>query len=194
MGLGVRIALLGTFVLAGAAGYQVVWGVVPALHSPLMSVTNAISGLTAVGGMLCMGGGLLPTTTATALASSAVFASAVNIGGGFAVTQRMLDMFKRPDDPPEYNYLYLMPGAAVLGAYGLGTAAGYTEMTSMAYLSSSLCCIGAIASLSQQSTARMVNMLGIVGVSTGVAAAVGDMGATPAVYGQLAGAMALGGG
>jgi NAD(P) transhydrogenase len=106
----------------------------------------------------------------------------------------MLDMFKRPDDPPEYNYLYLMPGAAVMGAYGLGTAAGYGEMTSMAYLASSLCCIGAIASLAQQSTARMGNMLGVVGVSTGVAAAVGDMGATPAVYGQLAGAMALGGG
>jgi NAD(P) transhydrogenase len=182
------------FGLSSVAGYQTVWGVVPALHSPLMSVTNAISGLTAVGGMLCMGGGILPTTTATALASSAVFASAVNIGGGFAVTQRMLDMFKRPDDPPEYNYLYLMPGAAVMGAYGLGTAAGYGEMTSMAYLASSLCCIGAIASLAQQSTARMGNMLGVVGVSTGVGAAVGDMGATPAVYGQLAGAMALGGG
>jgi len=182
------------FGLSSVAGYQTVWGVVPALHSPLMSVTNAISGLTAVGGMLCMGGGLLPTTTATALASSAVFASAVNIGGGFAVTQRMLDMFKRPDDPPEYNYLYLMPGAAVIGAYGLGTAAGYGEMTSMAYLSSSLCCIGAIASLATQSTARMGNMLGVVGVSSGIAAAIGDMGATPAVYGQLAGAMALGGG
>ena len=182
------------FGLSSVAGYQTVWGVVPALHSPLMSVTNAISGLTAVGGMLCMGGGLLPTSTATALASSAVFASAVNIGGGFAVTQRMLDMFKRPDDPPEYNYLYLMPGAAVVGAYGLGTAAGYAEMTSMAYLSSSLCCIGAIASLATQSTARMGNMLGVVGVSTGIAAAIGDMGATPAVYGQLAGAMALGGG
>ncbi|WZN58855.1 beta subunit of NAD(P) transhydrogenase [Chloropicon roscoffensis] len=182
------------FGLASVAGYQTVWGVVPALHSPLMSVTNAISGLTAVGGMLCMGGGLLPTTTATALASSAVFASAVNIGGGFAVTQRMLDMFKRPDDPPEYNYLYLMPGAAVMGAYGLGSAAGYAEMTSMAYLSSSLCCIGAIASLATQSTARMGNMLGVVGVSSGIAAAIGDMGATPAVYGQLAGAMTLGGG
>merc|ERR1719329_346842 len=54
MGLGVRVALLGTFVLAGAAGYQVVWGVVPALHTPLMSVTNAISGLTAVGGLILM--------------------------------------------------------------------------------------------------------------------------------------------
>ena len=51
-----------------------VWGVSPALHSPLMSVTNAISGLTAVGGMVLVGGGLLPTTTAQALASTAVVA------------------------------------------------------------------------------------------------------------------------
>lgn len=51
------------FGLASICGYQTVWGVTPALHSPLMSVTNAISGLTAVGGMVCMGGNLLPETT-----------------------------------------------------------------------------------------------------------------------------------
>ena len=50
------------FGLASICGYQTVWGVTPALHSPLMSVTNAISGVTAVGGMLVMGGGLLPST------------------------------------------------------------------------------------------------------------------------------------
>ena len=52
------------FGLASVCGYQTVWGVTPALHSPLMSVTNAISGLTAVGGLLLMGGGYLPSTTA----------------------------------------------------------------------------------------------------------------------------------
>ena len=52
------------FGLASICGYQTVWGVTPALHSPLMSVTNAISGLTAVGGLLLMGGGYLPSTTA----------------------------------------------------------------------------------------------------------------------------------
>ena len=187
-------SMVGKFGLSSVAGYQTVWGVVPALHSPLMSVTNAISGLTAVGGMLCMGGGLLPTDQATSLASLAVLASAINIGGGFAVTQRMLDMFKRPDDPPEYNYLYMLPGAGVIGAYALGTMAGFQEVTSMAYLASSLCCIGAIASLSQQTTARMGNYLGVSGVATGVAAAMGDMGASSAVYAQFAGAMAAGGG
>lgn len=74
-------AMLSKFGLASVCGYQTVWGVVPALHSPLMSVTNAISGLTAVGALMCMGGGLLPDSRATALAASALLASAVNIGG-----------------------------------------------------------------------------------------------------------------
>lgn len=56
-------SMMTKFGLASICGYQTVWGVTPALHSPLMSVTNAISGLTAVGGMVCMGGGYLPGTT-----------------------------------------------------------------------------------------------------------------------------------
>jgi H+-translocating NAD(P) transhydrogenase len=74
-------AMLSKLGLASICGYQTVWGVAPALHSPLMSVTNAISGLTAVGGLVCMGGGYFPDSTTTWLAASAVFASAVNIGG-----------------------------------------------------------------------------------------------------------------
>ena len=77
-------------------GYHTVWGVTPALHSPLMSVTNAVSGITAVGGMLLMGGGLYPSNATQALAATAAFISCINIGGGFLVTQRMLDMFRRP--------------------------------------------------------------------------------------------------
>lgn len=46
--------------------------------------------------------------------------------GGFLITQRMLDMFKRPTDPPEYNYLYLLPGTAFVGGYGASVAAGYS--------------------------------------------------------------------
>lgn len=59
-------SMVAKFGLASICGYQTVWGVTPALHSPLMSVTNAISGLTAVGGMLLMGGGLLPDTPSQA--------------------------------------------------------------------------------------------------------------------------------
>jgi NAD(P) transhydrogenase len=75
-----------TFALAGLIGYRTVWGVVPALHSPLMSVTNAISGMVGVGGFFIMGGGLLPQAF-------------VNVSGGFVITKRMLDMFKRKLPP-----------------------------------------------------------------------------------------------
>lgn len=105
-------SMLTKFGLASVCGYQTVWGVNPALHSPLMSVTNAVSGLTAVGGLMLMGGGLTPQTPAQALAATAVFSSAINIGGGFTITQRMLDMFRRPEDPKEHNYLYAIPVGA----------------------------------------------------------------------------------
>lgn len=123
-----------TFGLAGLVGYHTVWGVTPALHSPLMSVTNAISGITAVGGLLLMDGGFLPSTLPGALGASALLISSVNIGGGFLVTQRMLDMFKRPTDPPEFNYLYALPGAAFIGGYAATALAGYPEVHQMAYL------------------------------------------------------------
>jgi hypothetical protein len=80
-------SMVTTFTLAGIVGYQVVWGVTPALHSPLMSVTNAVSGVTAVGGLLLMGGNVLPNSLDTTLAASAVFLSSINIAGGFLITQ-----------------------------------------------------------------------------------------------------------
>jgi NAD(P) transhydrogenase len=110
------MTMFSTFALAVIAGYQSVWGVSPALHTPLMSITNAISGITAVGGLLLLGGGYLPHTFPQFLAASAVLVSAINITGGFVVTKRMLDMFKRASDPPEHNYLYAIPGVAGIGA------------------------------------------------------------------------------
>lgn len=61
-----------------------------------MSVTNAISGITAAAALCVMGGGLYPTNAAEGLAASAAFLSSINIGGGFLITKRMLDMFRRP--------------------------------------------------------------------------------------------------
>lgn len=133
------------------------WGVTPALHSPLMSVTNAVSGITAVGGLLLMGGDFLPPGLPQCLAASATLLSAINIGGGFVVTQRMLDMFRRPTDPPEYNYLYTIPAAALLGsyAYGTGFLGSPADLHQTAYLAASLCCIGAITTLSSQKSCRI---------------------------------------
>ena len=174
-----------TFSLSGIVGYHTVWGVSPALHSPLMSVTNAISGITAVGGLLCMGGGYLPSSSPAALAAAATFISSINIFGGFLITKRMLDMFKRPEDPTEYNYLYAIPGAAFLGGYLGAHMHGFTDIQQMGYLAASLCCVGALTGLASQSTARVGNALGIVGVTTGITATLAGVGASPEVLVQM---------
>jgi len=181
-----------TFGLGCIVGYHTVWSVVPALHSPLMSVTNAISGITAVGGLLLMGGGYYPTNVVEGLAASAALISFINIFGGFIVTQRMLDMFKRPTDPPEYPLMMGIPLAAFLSAYGYAVAQGYPEVHQMAYLASGLCCIGALGGLSAQPTARLGNALGIIGVSSGIAATLGILQPSPEVLAQMIGTAVTG--
>jgi NAD(P) transhydrogenase subunit alpha len=86
---------LTVFVLAIVVGYHVVWTVTPALHTPLMSVTNAISGIIIVGAMLAAGP--QPIDWGTVLGFVAVVLASVNVFGGFLVTQRMLEMFKKKD-------------------------------------------------------------------------------------------------
>jgi NAD(P) transhydrogenase subunit alpha len=81
------------FVLACFVGWQVVWNVTPALHTPLMSVTNAISGIIIIGGMLQLSGAPLAATTL--LGALAVLVATINISGGFLVTNRMLAMFRK---------------------------------------------------------------------------------------------------
>jgi len=81
------------FVLAVIVGYHVVWTVTPALHTPLMSVTNAISSIIIVGALLAAGP--IEMSLATVLGLIAVGLASVNIFGGFMVTQRMLAMFKK---------------------------------------------------------------------------------------------------
>jgi H+-translocating NAD(P) transhydrogenase subunit alpha len=80
------------FVLAVFVGYQVVWNVTPSLHTPLMSVTNAISGIIVIGALLHPGS---PGTIVSVLAGIALVVATINIAGGFLVTQRMLKMFQR---------------------------------------------------------------------------------------------------
>lgn len=187
-------SMVNVFGLAGIVGYHTVWGVTPALHSPLMSVTNAISGITAVGGLLLMGGGYYPTNTLQTLAALAAFISSINIGGGFVVTKRMLDMFKRPTDPPEYSYLYGIPAATFLAGYGYCATVGtYPDIHQMAYLAASLCCVGALTGLSSQTTSRVGNVLGIIGVTSGIAATLGILKPTAETFTQMATCMGFGG-
>jgi NAD(P) transhydrogenase subunit alpha len=87
------VSHLTVFVLACFIGWQVVWNVTPALHTPLMSVTNAISGIILVGGMLQISGPI--SSPVTLLSAAAVLLATINISGGFWVTTRMLRMFQR---------------------------------------------------------------------------------------------------
>jgi H+-translocating NAD(P) transhydrogenase subunit alpha len=81
------------FVLAVFVGYHVIWNVTPALHTPLMSVTNAISSVIIVGAILAAGAGALDF--GSWMGVIAVCIASVNVAGGFLVTQRMLEMFKK---------------------------------------------------------------------------------------------------
>ena len=88
---------LSIFVLAIAVGYYVVWSVTPALHTPLMSVTNAISSVIVVGALLALGVHQANAAdwTSKAFGFFALVLASVNIFGGFLVTQRMLAMYKK---------------------------------------------------------------------------------------------------
>jgi H+-translocating NAD(P) transhydrogenase subunit alpha len=97
------------FVLAIYVGYHVVWTVTPALHTPLMAVTNAISAIIIVGAMLAAG--LTEGLVGQAMGTLAVALAAVNVFGGFLVTQRMLEMFRKKE-----------PKAAPKAAAGTGVA------------------------------------------------------------------------
>ncbi len=82
------------FILACFVGYFVVWKVTPALHTPLMAVTNAISGVVIVGAIIALGGAK-EINAISIISFIAVIISAINIFGGFLVTWRMLEMFKK---------------------------------------------------------------------------------------------------
>ena len=80
------------FVLSCFIGYMVIWNVTPSLHTPLMSVTNAISGIIVIGALLQVGSG---NSLVVILAAVAILIATINIAGGFLVTHRMLKMFRR---------------------------------------------------------------------------------------------------
>ncbi|EEQ28645.1 NAD(P) transhydrogenase [Microsporum canis CBS 113480] len=196
--------------LAGLIGYRVVWGVSPALHSPLMSVTNAISGnllatsklrtvthlcigMVGIGGLFVMGGGYFPETIPQALGALSVLLAFVNVSGGFVITKRMLDMFKRPTDPPEYPWLYAIPGLLFGGGYLAAVSTGMAGLIQAGYLVSSILCISSISGLASQATARAGNSLGILGVSSGILASLVAVGFSPEVLAQFVGLAGIGG-
>lgn len=89
------IAILSIFVMACFVGYYVVWSVTPALHTPLMAVTNAISSVIIVGALIA--GAAQGSSSAKWLGLAAIVFASINIFGGFAVTSRMLAMYKKKE-------------------------------------------------------------------------------------------------
>jgi H+-translocating NAD(P) transhydrogenase len=160
-----------------------------------MAVTNAISGMTAVGGMLLLAhggndGSLIPDSPAHWMGALATALSFVNIAGGFLVSGKMLDLFRRPTDPKEYFEFYSVPVAIMLaGVAGAYFANENLENVSGAVgIAASICCIAAIAGLANQKTARTGNLLGMAGVTFGLAATTADMsleGASLAAFEQV---------
>ncbi|KAE9409636.1 PNTB-domain-containing protein [Gymnopus androsaceus JB14] len=182
-----------TFGLAGLVGYRVVWNVQPALHSPLMSVTNAISGMVGIGGLFVMGGGYFPGTIPQALGALSVLLASINVAGGFIITKRMLDMFKRPTDPPEYPWLYSVPAIVFTGGFLAAAHTGMAGLVQAGYLASSVLCISSLSGLGSQATARQGNILGVLGVSSGILASLAAVGFPPEVLAQFVAVAAMGG-
>ena len=89
----IAVIELYVFILAAFVGYQVITRVPPLLHTPLMSATNAISGISLVGSLVAAGADYGPVSTA--LGFIAVITATINVVGGFMITERMLKMFKR---------------------------------------------------------------------------------------------------
>jgi H+-translocating NAD(P) transhydrogenase len=116
-----------------------------------------------------------------------------SILGGFIVTKKMLDMFKRPDDPPEYYHLYGIPAATTLGLYGAGVLSGkFPEIHAGAATLSGLLCIGGIGGLASQTTARLGLVSGQAGVALGVASTLGHLHPSMGTTAAIAGWMGLG--
>ena len=168
-------------------------------------------GMVAVGGLFVMGGGYLPATFPQALGAASVLLAFVNVSGGFVITKRMLDMFKReftpqsrphgnllpnsypgPTDPPEYPWLYAIPGVLFGGGYLAAASTGMAGLVQAGYLVSSLMCISSISGLASQATARQGNMLGILGVGSGILASLAAVGFSPPVLAQFAGLAGIG--
>lgn len=192
-----NVSMLSIFALSCWVGNSSVKGVTHSLHSPLMAMTNAISGMTIVGGMLQLGGGLVPQNVPQALAAGAVGLSAINLVGGTIVTKKMLDMFRRPTDPPEFYQYYLLPAVVAIGGSGALFLTGLNPqyLASSLATASALGCIGGITCLSSQETSRLGISVGVGGILTGLAATLSYMNPESlATYGQLMLLSAGGGG
>jgi len=195
LGEGVKTSLLTTFLLAGAAGYQAVWGVAHALHTPLMSVTNAISGMTAVGGLLLLpkvdamsNHNSLAHNVAEGLAMAALLVSTTNVVGGFIVSQRMLNLFKKAGEQDWTPFMFI-PGLILMCLSIIHR--DHKETLGAITSVSAVLCVAAIAALAAMSTANAGCKFGIIGVACALTTTLVTMDVK--LYMAIAGLMLIGG-
>eukprot|EP00741_Cyanophora_paradoxa_P005244 tig00000865_g5084.t1 len=168
------------FILACFIGYQVIWNVTPSLHSPLMAVTNAISGIIVVGGMVGLQEKL--ESIPTVLGGISILIATVNIAGGFLITKRMLGMFKREGAGESHSYKqivsFVIPAVVFIAAQvGLGVLFRTEDQFSRAERLAITACVVAAAlfilslsGLANQETSSRGNLFGMIGMAIAVAA------------------------
>ena len=139
-----------------------------------MAVTNAISGTTAFGGIALLGESFLPQSPTEILGAIAVALSSVNIFGGFQISGRMIDLFRRKDEVQEDLSALALPIILAVVSSVVGSYLGIHEIPSMLGVGASLACVSAIGLLASQKTAQLGNMLGILGVIFATAATMGQ--------------------
>jgi NAD(P) transhydrogenase len=146
--------------------------------------------------MVVSGGGYLPETPAQILAASAMAMACINIAGGFRITQRMLNMFRRPTDPPEFPLYWLVPFAGMPAGLTYFWQNGHAGAYELGYLAASMFCIASLAGLSSQSTSRLGNTIGMMGVGWGIISTLmllGNNNLALPVFAQMAACAAIGG-
>ncbi|KAK1920705.1 mitochondrial putative NAD(P) transhydrogenase [Papiliotrema laurentii] len=139
------------------------------------------------GGLFVMGGVWVPHTIPQVLAAASVFLANVNIFGGFLITKRMLDLFRRPTDLPEYSWLYTIPAAIFGGGFVWASSTGLGGLVQAGYFLSTLLSIGALTGSSPNGTA-----LGMLGVGFGIVSTLFAVGFSPETLGQAAEVTGLG--
>jgi NAD(P) transhydrogenase len=172
-----------TFSLSVIIGYLVIWGVTPSLHTPLMAVTNAVSGVVVAGAMAQTHKDL--EGTATLLCTIAMCVAFINCVGGFYVTHRMVNMFvaedqlsKKKENTNSDVFMGLLTAVLFAGCFvgirwgicGAGDAVCETTTGEIAQLVAAVCFIIALKGLSHPSTARNGNITGMAGMTVALAA------------------------
>eukprot|EP01079_Euglenida_sp_SAG-EU17-18_P002751 gene2751-552_t len=186
-----------TFGLSMIIGYFVVTNVKHHLHAAFMSVTNAVSGAVIIGGMNLMGGSLIPHTVVGGLGAAAVLLAAINLFGGFNVTQRLLHMLlnldTKKDDSSWLDWLWAIPSAGFAAACVAASLMGNLGLVPYGFLLASVMCVCGMGMFSSTASAMFGTTLAMFGMGIGTLSGLIVMKFSPLVLAQAGIIIAAGG-